>query len=331
MADESNSCSLAVRGITKQYGDFLAVDDLSLAVPGGTIFGLLGPNGAGKTTTIRMIMDIIAPDHGEVRFFGRPRKTDDLKRIGYLPEERGLYRKMKVTEHLVFLGELHGLSKRDAVPRIEEWLERVELGEWADKKVEELSKGMQQKIQFVASVIHQPSLVILDEPFSGLDPVNMRLLRDLVLAEHRRGATIIFSTHVMPQAEQICDHVVMIHDGNKVLDESLEAIRAHFDPRTILFEPMHAGDDGATLGGLSGIDDVHHRDGAWEISLVEGADPADAMRRIVDTIPPARIELRRPTLEDIFVDIVGHTGAASADETERLRASLRDDAAGATA
>ena len=192
--------TLELRELRKSYGDFEAVKGVTMSVPAGTVFGLLGPNGAGKTTTIRMIMDIIAPDRGEVLFDGRPRTTDDLHKVGYLPEERGLYRKMTVNEQLIFLGELHGLKRKEAHDRIGDWLDRVELGEWRHSKVEELSKGMQQKIQLVGTMLHDPELVILDEPFSGLDPINQGLFKDVLADYKARGKTIVFSTHVMEQA-----------------------------------------------------------------------------------------------------------------------------------
>ncbi|HKI85737.1 MAG TPA: ATP-binding cassette domain-containing protein [Thermoanaerobaculia bacterium] len=301
MADESNSCSLAVRGITKQYGDFLAVDDLSLAVPGGTIFGLLGPNGAGKTTTIRMIMDIIAPDHGEVRFFGRPRKTDDLKRIGYLPEERGLYRKMKVTEHLVFLGELHGLSKRDAVPRIEEWLERVELGEWADKKVEELSKGMQQKIQLIGTLLHDPEIVILDEPFSGLDPINQSLFKELLASYKSEGRTILFSTHVMEQAEKLCDEIALISKGKVVLDGELAKIKRDFGENSY---QVRGSGDLARLAELPEVEHAQIEDGSARLFLKPGARGSEVLHKAVTFASIDEFTSDEPELGEIFIKAV---------------------------
>jgi ABC-2 type transport system ATP-binding protein len=317
--------AILVEGVTKTFGPVVAVRDLDLRVPSGGLYGFIGPNGAGKTTTIRMIMSILFPDRGHLSVLGFPSALDAKDRIGYLPEERGVYRKMKVGKFLAFVARLKGVEGSQAHRRVRSWLERVGLAEVENKKCEELSKGMQQKLQFIASVIHEPDLLILDEPFSGLDPVNMRLLRDLVLEQHRRGATIIFSTHVMVQAEQICDHVVMINHGDKVLDDSLASIRTRFDPRTILFEPMDPGADASPLESIASIQSIERANGAYEISLHEGHDPSVTMREIVSTIPAARLELHRPTLEDVFVQIVTGEGGADAEDLARLRASLRDE------
>jgi ABC-2 type transport system ATP-binding protein len=217
--------AIALRGITKTFGDKVAVRDLDLEVPQGALYGIIGPNGAGKTTTIRMIMSILFPDRGEMQVLGHPSALDAKDRIGYLPEERGVYKKMKVGAFLAYMARLKGVDGRGLDREVRAWLDRVGLQDVEHKKCEELSKGMQQKLQFVSAILHKPDLLILDEPFSGLDPVNMRLLRDLVREQHERGATILFSTHVMVQAEQLCDHIVMIHGGNKVLDASLAEIR----------------------------------------------------------------------------------------------------------
>ena len=224
----------------------------------GALYGFIGPNGAGKTTTLRMIMSILFPDRGELSVLGRPAAIEAKDRIGYLPEERGVYRKMKVGAFLIYMARLKGV--KDFSPaRAAAWLERLNLAGVQDKKCEELSKGMLQKVQLIAAVLHEPDLLILDEPFSGLDPVNMRLLRELILAEHRRGATIIFSTHVMVQAEEICDHIVMLHKGRKVLDEDLASIRRRHDPRALIFEPFERGADASALAALDGVDEGHAR------------------------------------------------------------------------
>lgn len=301
------SNAIVLRGVTKTFGPKVAVRNLDLEVPRGALYGFIGPNGAGKTTTIRMIMSILFPDSGEVEVLGRATALDAKDRIGYLPEERGLYRKMKVGTFLRYIGHLKGAPSRDAVQR---WLAKVGLEDVERKRCEELSKGMQQKIQFIASVIHEPDLLILDEPFSGLDPINMRLLRDLILEEHERGATIIFSTHVMPQAEQLCDHIVMIHNGNKVLDDTLTEIQTRYDPRQILLEPATASEAAiseatTTLRTLANVERVSRADGRLEIGWTDGADAASVMRDIVAAVPPARLELHRPTLEDVFVQLAG--------------------------
>ncbi|MCP3963045.1 MAG: ATP-binding cassette domain-containing protein [bacterium] len=312
--------AIVLEGITKTFGTKVAVRDLDLVVPRGSLYGFIGPNGAGKTTTIRMIMSILFPDSGRVEVLGHASALEAKDRIGYLPEERGVYRKMKVGSFLRYMGHLKGAARGTDVSR---WLERVGLSDVEGKRCEELSKGMLQKIQFIASVIHEPDLLILDEPFSGLDPVNMRLLRELFLEQHERGATIIFSTHVMHQAEQLCDHIVMIHDGDKVLDDTLPAIRARHDPRLIFLEPV-AGESEVEgrLGALAGVEGVSRADGRYEVLLEEGSDPQTLLREIVGAVPPARIELHRPTLEDVFVGIV----TASQQEGQAphdLRAALR--------
>jgi ABC-2 type transport system ATP-binding protein len=313
--------AIEVRGVTKTFGPKVAVRDLDLVVPTGSMYGFIGPNGAGKTTTIRMIMSILFPDSGDISVLGHPSALDAKDRIGYLPEERGVYKKMKVAGFLAYMAKLKGAEEAGRKDNIRRWLQKVDLADVENKRCEELSKGMQQKIQFISSVLHEPDLLILDEPFSGLDPVNMRLLRDLIREQHQRGATVIFSTHVMIQAEQLCDHIVMIHDGDKVLDDSLRKIRNRFDPRVLHFEPLDHEADTASIDSLPGVVAVNRADGKCEVSLEEGSDPSQVMQRIVSAIPPARIELHRPTLEDIFIDIV--KGSASSVDDAMLRASVR--------
>ncbi len=315
--------AIVLRKLTKTFGQTVAVRDLDLVVPEGALYGVIGPNGAGKTTTIRLILSILFPDRGELTVFGRRSALDAKDRIGYLPEERGLYKKMRVRDFLVYIARLKSMDDPNLAKRVRTWLERVDLSEVEGKRCEELSKGMQQKVQFVAAVIHRPDLIILDEPFAGLDPVNQRLLRDLVLEEHRRGATVLFSTHVMVHAEQLCDHVVMIHRGVKVLDDAIGTIRARFDPRAVLFEPLEAAADLQPLRTVAGVKDIRKDGAAWEISLDDGADPAAVIRGLAAAVPPARIEVRRPSLEDVFIGIVAEAGEAGEDG-ERLRAGLRD-------
>ncbi|MBP7146331.1 MAG: ATP-binding cassette domain-containing protein [Acidobacteria bacterium] len=324
------SDAIFLESVTKTFGAKVAVADLDLAVPRGTLLGFIGPNGAGKTTTIRMIMSILFPDRGTVSVLGRASALEAKDRIGYLPEERGLYKKMKVRDFLAYIARLKGVDERQVTRRVHEWLGRVGLEEAERKKCEELSKGMQQKVQFVASVIHEPELLILDEPFSGLDPVNTRLLRQLLLEQHARGATVVFSTHVMVQAEQICQQLVMINDGRKVLDDSLANIRAAHDPRTLLFEPLDPQADLAPLRALPAVADVGRADGTYEILLREGYAPAEVMRDVVAAVPPARVEVRRPTLEDVFVGIVAGDVDHSPD-IRALRASLREPAGSSAA
>jgi ABC-2 type transport system ATP-binding protein len=317
--------AIVLQKLTKTFGDTVAVRDFDLIVPEGALYGVIGPNGAGKTTTIRMILSILFADSGELTILGKRSALEAKDRIGYLPEERGLYKKMRVGDFLDYMARLKSVAGGAALRRrIRELLERVDLGRVEMKKCEELSKGMQQKVQFVAAIIHHPDLLILDEPFSGLDPINQRLLRDLVVEEHKRGATILFSTHIMVHAEQLCDHVVMIHKGEKVLDETMAGIRAQFDPRSILFEPMDAQADVGALGRLAGVMAVRREGSAWDIALKERTDPAAVIREIAVTLAPSRIEVRRPSLEDVFVAIVDGTSPVAAEERSRLRASLRE-------
>ncbi len=320
--------AIVLRKVTKAFGETVAVRDLDLVVPQGALYGVIGPNGAGKTTMIRMILSILFADSGEVTVLGRRSALEAKDRIGYLPEERGLYKRMRVRDFLAYIAHLKGMAEGAAAAQVRTWLSRIELADCATKRCEDLSKGMQQKIQFAAAVIHQPDLLILDEPFSGLDPVNQRLVRDLVLAEHRRGATVLFSTHVMVHAEQLCDHVVMIHRGEKVLDQSLAGIRETFDPHRIQFEPLDPSADVTRLSALPGVRSVARDGTAWDIDLQETADPASMIPAMVAALTPSRIEIRRPTLEDVFISIVAGGAAMAADDHARLRAALRDGGAG---
>ena len=315
--------AILLKGVRKTFGSTTAVHDLDLVVPRGGLYGFIGPNGAGKTTSIRMIMSILFPDSGELSVLGHRSALEAKDRIGYLPEERGVYRKMRVGAFLTFMGRLKGLNDADLPKRVQRALERVGLAGTERKRCEELSKGMLQKVQFVAAILHEPDLLILDEPFSGLDPVSTRQLRDLILGEHRRGATILFSTHVMPQAEEICQHVVMIHRGRKVLDEDVSAIRRQYDPRTILFDPLDPSVDAGVLRALAEVERIDRVDGGYEIHLAAGTDPGSAMQRITMAIAPARIELSRPRLEDVFIGIVSD-GTGTSETAQQLRADLRD-------
>jgi ABC-2 type transport system ATP-binding protein len=316
--------AILLKGVTKTFGSTRAVDHMDLLVPRGGLYGFIGPNGAGKTTSIRLIMSILFPDSGELSVLGRRSALEAKDRIGYLPEERGVYRKMRVGAFLTFMAHLKGVRTEEIPARVRRSLERVGLESAERKRCEELSKGMLQKIQFLAAIIHEPELLILDEPFGGLDPISMRLLRDLVLEEHRRGATILLSTHVMPNAEELCQHVVMIHRGRKVLDEQVSTIRSQYDPRTLWFDPLdrHA-DPRLLLGGLPGVERIDRVDGSYEILLVDGTDPGDAIRRITAVVTPARIELSRPRLEDVFVRIVS-AGTTGVEDKRELRANLQD-------
>ena len=303
--------AISLTGVTKTFGSTVAVRDLDLHVPKGALYGFIGPNGAGKTTTLRMIMSILFPDRGDISVLGHRTALDAKDRIGYLPEERGVYRKMKVGAFLTYMARLKGVNDPSS-SRVSDWLARVGLPEVQDKRCEELSKGMLQKVQLIAAVLHEPDLLIFDEPFSGLDPVNMRLLRDLILAEHRRGATILFSTHVMVQAEEICDHIIMLNRGRKVLDESLVSIRQRHDPRAIRFEPLDGDADLSQLRAIAGVRDVVREGTSYRIDLDEGADAVRTLRAIAALTRPARLELQRPTLEDIFITLAGTVSTTAA-------------------
>lgn len=314
------SQAVSMQGVRKTFGSKVAVEGIDLSIPEGAIYGFIGPNGAGKTTTIRMIMSILFPDRGELSVLGKKSAVESKDRIGYLPEERGIYKKMKVGAFLMHMGRLKGLDRHGLKPRVMEWLDRVDLADVHKKKCEELSKGMQQKVQFIASVLHDPDLIILDEPFSGLDPVNMRLLRSLIDEEHARGKTVIFSTHVMHQAEQNCDHIVMIHQGHKVLDDTLDDIRKRFDPRALHVDPIGGVAQAGMVSSVPGVVHVTPIDGSLEVVLAEGIDPQLAMKSLLDAMPMNRIEIKRPTLEDVFIEIV--TGGKRGADAEQLRAEL---------
>ena len=316
--------AVVLRNLTKTFGETTAVSRLDLTVPTGALYGVIGPNGAGKTTMIRMILSILFPDEGDLSVLGHPTALQAKDRIGYLPEERGLYKRMRVGDFLVYMARLKGLDGQGLRGEVQKWLERVDLLDCEHKRCQELSKGMQQKVQLIAAVIHRPDLLVLDEPFSGLDPMNQRQLRDLVLEEHRRGATILFSTHVMTHAEQLCDHVVMIHRGEKVLDRSMAEIRDTFDPHRILFEPLDPSADAATLRSVAGVVSITSDNSTWDVALDPGASAADVIPRLVAAVTPSRVEIRRPTLEDVFVSIVSGGAAAAVDDDARLRAAVRD-------
>jgi ABC-2 type transport system ATP-binding protein len=223
---------LEAQSVSKKFGDFTALNNVSIAVPKGSVFGLLGPNGAGKTTLIRIINQITMPDIGRVLLEGNPLLPDHIKDIGYLPEERGLYKSMKVGEQALYLAQLKGMRKAEAKKRLYEWFERLEIGDWWNKKIQELSKGMAQKIQFVVTVLHEPKLLIFDEPFSGFDPINANIIKDEILRLKNEGATIIFSTHRMESVEELCDHIALIHKSNKILDGNLNSIKRDFKTNT---------------------------------------------------------------------------------------------------
>lgn len=307
--------ALEINGVRKSFAGHVAVRDLSLVVPQGAVYGLLGPNGAGKTTTIRMILNVIIPDAGIITILGHPSTDTHVNnRVGYLPEERGLYRKMKVRSVLRFLGALKGVHRREADRRIDEWLDRLGLRtpdkDWGDAKVDELSRGMQQKVQFIGTMLHDPELVILDEPFSGLDPVNAQAMKDTVVDLRRRGHTVLFSTHLMDQAERMCDNVCIIAAGAKVLDGEMGSVKASHGSRTVaLAVDGDAGDIRSVLRDprLVARADDHTR--FYEIELSDGADAQELLRRVIDSgVRVNRFELVQPSLHQIFLERVGARG-----------------------
>jgi ABC-2 type transport system ATP-binding protein len=302
-----SSPAIEIRGLRKEYGDTVAVDGLDLVVPRGSVYALLGPNGSGKTTTIRTLLRIQAPDAGEVRVLGLEPGPEVRDRIGYLPEERGLYPRMKVREVLTFLAELKGLPPRASRPRIDAWLERVDLAERADDLVQGLSKGMQQKLQFIAAVVHEPEVVILDEPFSGLDPINQQALREIVGEIRRSERTILFSTHIIEHAERLCDHVCILSRGRAVVEGELARVKREHGGRHVglTLDPwtpeavaaVRAAPESARIR-----EDGH----AIELTLAEGADPRALLSRLVHAgVGLVRFEVVEPSLQQVFIDRVG--------------------------
>lgn len=299
------SHAVELENVTKSFGNFVAVHDLSLQIPANTIYGFIGPNGSGKTTTLRMIMRIYLPDRGRVCVLGDESWRAANDRVGYLPEERGLYKHMRVRELLRFYAELKGL--RHSKHAIVDWLERLSLTPWADKKVETLSKGMSQKVQFIATVIAKPALVLLDEPFSGLDPVNAAVFREAVVQLKRDGATIIFSTHDMAVAERMCDYIFMIYKGKKVLDGTLKSIQTTYGDDTLRVRL----DGNAALAGLPGVTNVADFGNYQELRLERGADPQRILAGLMERGPVRLFEHTHPALHDIFVRIAAPTEEAA--------------------
>ncbi|MDE3178216.1 MAG: ATP-binding cassette domain-containing protein [Acidobacteriota bacterium] len=299
--------SVILDGITKRFDSVTAVHRMTLVIKRGDLFGLLGPNGAGKTTTLRMVMSVIAPDEGRVAVFGEtdPGKAQNM--IGYLPEERGLYPRMKVLDVLVFLGAMKGLSENEARRRGIRWLERMEIGEWAARKVIDLSKGMQQKVQFIAAVLHSPPLLILDEPFAGLDPVNAAVIKDIMLEMRAKGATIILSSHRMEQVEMMCESICLINAGEKVLDGELRAIKKQYGKNTLRVE--YSG-DGAFLDRQDLVASINRFGSVVEARLRPGADPQEILRLAIENgVRISRFELVEPPLNDIFIEKVSGSHA----------------------
>jgi ABC-2 type transport system ATP-binding protein len=291
--------------VSKTFGKFRAVDGLTLEVPRGAMFGLLGPNGAGKTTTLRMIMNITAPDTGEIRILGRPMDREMQNRIGYLPEERGLYRKMKVIDHLYFLAAIKEVSRDLARQRIDGWLEKMDLKPWLNKKVDELSKGMQQKIQFIATIVHDPDILILDEPFSGLDPLNVAMMRDYFLEFRARGKTIVFCTHVLEQAEKLCDEICLMARSRKILEGPMKELRRRY-AQDLLRLSIDASL--ADVNALPGVASAKSLDGTFIVSLTPGTDRREFLRRTMERHRIDAFSQKEPELEEIYIDAVRSAG-----------------------
>ena len=293
--------TIIVDDVTKAFGENVAVDRVSLRAPSGCVCGFLGPNGAGKTTLIRMILAILYPDSGSIRVLGSETAESARSRIGYLPEERGLYPKMRAVEYLTYIGTLKGLSRAEASERAGARMAEFGLAGAARRKCEALSKGMAQKLQILATLIHEPELVILDEPFSGLDPVNVDLVRDAVLRMKREGKTVIFSTHMMEQAEQLCDRIVLLHDGRKVLDGNLSEVREAQEPVIVI----DYNGDGSAFDDLAGVGNVHDAGKRAELTLVQAGDPQAILRQLVGRVEIESFAVRRPSLHEVFVRTVG--------------------------
>ena len=297
---------IQVANICKNFATIKAVDNVSFSIEEGTVFGLLGPNGAGKTTTIRMIMNIIIPDSGTVTVMGNSNSKATNNLIGYLPEERGIYRKMKVGEVLLFLTELKSLTKRDAKKQIDYWLDRLDLLDWKKKKVEELSKGMQQKLQFIGTIIHKPKLLIFDEPFMGLDPINTNLIKDIMLELKSQGTTIIFSTHLMESAEKLCDEIMLINKGKNILLGKLSDIKRGFGKNSIHLE--YEGKDEFLI--KSGMIKKFDNFGNYvEVQLKKEVNPQDFLKEIINLISIKKFEIKEPSLNDIFIESVSNENA----------------------
>src|SRR5215468_6298001 len=290
--------AIELSGVSKTFGRFKAVDELSFRVPRGRVFGLLGPNGAGKTTTIRMIMNITAPDEGEIQILGAPMSRGTQNRIGYLPEERGLYRKMKVLDHLYFLAAIKEVSREKAKERIGEWLDKMELRPWLNKKVDELSKGMQQKVQFIATIVHDPEILILDEVFAGLDPINTALIKEYLIDFRGKGKTIVFSTHVLEQAEKLCDQICLVSKSKKILDGELKELKKRFSQGQLRIS-LNASP--AEVAALPGVSSCQSLNGYYVVSLAPGSDRREFLRRAVERFDVASFSDKEPELEEIYL------------------------------
>ncbi|ELR70962.1 ABC transporter, ATP-binding protein [Fulvivirga imtechensis AK7] len=300
--------ALIAKNITKRYANHTALDDVSLSIPSQSIFGLLGPNGAGKTTMIRIINQIIDADEGEVLVNGTRLNAEHISIIGYLPEERGLYKKMKVGEQLVYLGQLRNMSRKDAVEKSKAWTKKLDIYEWWDKKVEDLSKGMAQKIQFIATVLNEPQLIILDEPFSGFDPVNANLIKDEILELREKGSTIIFSTHRMESVEELCDHIALINKSKLILDGSKKQIKQSYRSNTYLVE--HAGQlNGSLPDKFTTLENQTLDENFYQttIKTAEGISPNELLTNLIGITEVHSFVEKIPSISEIFISKVGGT------------------------
>jgi ABC-2 type transport system ATP-binding protein len=302
--------AIRISDVTKTFGTHVAVRGLSLEVPRGSVFGLLGPNGAGKTTTLRMVMNVLGPDSGRIEILGRPSDQAGRDRLGYMPEERGLYQRMVLEEQLVYMAELKGIPRAVAQARLGPWLERMNLSDWRKRKLNELSKGMQQKAQFVSTLLHEPDVLILDEPMSGLDPVASDAMREVLLDLRRQGRTLVLSSHQMETVERLCDSIALIHRGDKLLDGTVGDVKRRYGKNTVVI--AYEG-DGAFLGKLPGVERVSDFGRYVEVRLAESGDPQALLREAAARLRVSRFEIVEPSLHDIFVErVTGHGQDAAA-------------------
>jgi ABC-2 type transport system ATP-binding protein len=300
--------ALRLTGVTKAFAGHTAVHPLDLTVPAGSIFGMLGPNGAGKTTTLRMVMNVLVPDEGTIEILGRPADGGVRDRIGYMPEERGLYPRSVVEDQLLYFAQLKGVGRADALARMGGWLERLGLTDWRKRKLNELSKGMQQKAQFIATVLHDPAILILDEPMSGLDPVGMNVMREVLVDLRRAGKTLVLSSHQMETVERLCDGIALINRGRKLLEGSVSEVKRRYGANTVAL--AYEG-DGAFLAALPGVKAVSDSGRFVEIRLAEGADPQLLLREAAARLRVSRFEVIEPSLHDIFVEVVTSHGSGT--------------------